>query len=148
MNSISKDEISAGRSASSKIVSRNPRGYGLPAKSMEAAAAGLERVMAGSLRSSPKGHGPVLAWPLACGQEVAKRTQALSFEQNILRVEVPDASWRSELRSLAPQYLAVINRYVAESVRRIEFEIVGDKKPAEAEFKQTVFRKNATNNRT
>lgn len=146
MNSISKDEISAARSSSSKIVSRNPARYSLPAKSMEAAVDGLERVMASSLRRSPKGEGPVLAWPLACGQEVAKRTQALNFEQNILRVEVPDASWRSELQSLAPQYLAVINRYVAESVRRIEFVISGDKKPA-ATFKQTVLRKSGANNR-
>jgi hypothetical protein len=41
-----------------------------------------------------------------------------------LRVGVPDWSWRSELQALAPQYLAVINRYVAESVQRIEFVIL------------------------
>ena len=28
------------------------------------------------------------------------------------------------MRALAPQYLAVINRYVAESVKRIEFVLV------------------------
>jgi hypothetical protein len=39
-------------------------------------------------------------------------------------VEVPDAGWRAELQTLAPQYLAVMNRYVAESVKRIEFVIV------------------------
>jgi hypothetical protein len=38
-------------------------------------------------------------------------------------VEVPDAGWRAELQSLAPQYVAVINRYVAETVNRIEFII-------------------------
>jgi hypothetical protein len=72
----------------------------------------------------------------------------LSFEQNILCVEVPDASWRSELQSLAPQYLAVINRYVAESVRRIEFVIVGSKQPAESSFKQSFIRKSAAGPRT
>jgi hypothetical protein len=41
-------------------------------------------------------------------------------------VEVPDWGWRAELQALAPQYLAVINRYVAESVKRIEF-VVPDK---------------------
>jgi hypothetical protein len=40
-------------------------------------------------------------------------------------VEVPDAGWRAELQSLAPQYLAVMNRYVAERVERIEFVLVG-----------------------
>ena len=49
------------------------------------------------------------------------RTRALDFSQGILRVEVPDWGWRAELQALAPQYLAVINRYVAESVKRIEF---------------------------
>lgn len=65
----------------------------------------------------------MLAWPLACGHAVAVRTRALDFAQGILRVEVPDWGWRAELQALAPQYLAVINRYVAESVKRIEFVI-------------------------
>ncbi len=108
---------------------------------MEAASEGLERVMAGSLRRSPAGEGPLLAWVVACGQEVAKRTRALRFEQNVLRVEVPDAGWRSELQSLAPQYLAVINRYVTESVRRIEFVIAGEKKPASEILNATNFKK-------
>jgi len=65
----------------------------------------------------------VLAWALACGHAVAMRTRALDFSQGILRVEVPDWGWRAELQALAPQYLAVINRYVAESVKRIEFVV-------------------------
>jgi hypothetical protein len=43
----------------------------------------------------------------------------------VLRVEVPDQGWRKELQNFAPQYLAVMNRYVAESVKRIEFVISG-----------------------
>lgn len=66
----------------------------------------------------------MLAWALACGPAVAARTRAVAFAQGILRVEVPDAGWRAELQTLAPQYLAVMNRYVAESVKRIEFVIV------------------------
>ena len=63
-------------------------------------------------------------------QAVAARTRAVDFAQGILRVEVPDAGWRVELQALAPQYLAVINRYVAESVQRIEF-VIGDKAAGE-----------------
>src|SRR5439155_3284331 len=66
---------------------------------------------------------PVLAWPLACGQAVAARTTALEFADGNLRVQVPDAGWRAELQALAPQYLAVINRYVAESVKKVEFVV-------------------------
>jgi hypothetical protein len=93
-------------------------------RAMEQVGAGLERIVAGSLRRSPAGEGPLLAWALACGHAVAGRTRAIDFAQGILRVEVPDAGWRSELQALAPQYLAVLNRFVTESVRRIEFVIV------------------------
>lgn len=83
----------------------------------------LEKIVAGSLRRAPTGQAPLLAWPLACGSAVAARTTALSFEKSILRVEVPDAGWRAELRHLAPQYLAVINRYSNSPISKIEFVI-------------------------
>jgi len=92
-------------------------------RTMEQAGAALERIVAGSLRRAPAGQGPVLAWSLACGHAVAVRTRAVEFAEGVLRVEVPDWGWRAELQALAPQYLAVINRYVAESVRRIEFVV-------------------------
>ncbi len=104
---------------------------------MEHASGGLERVVASSLRHSPAGHGPVLAWPLACGQAVAQRTLALDFAQGVLRVEVPDVGWRAQLQLLAPQYRAVINRYVAESIRRIEFVIAVGTKPSQAVVKKS-----------
>jgi hypothetical protein len=94
-------------------------------RNMEHASVGLERIVVGSLRRAHSGEGPVLAWPLACGQAVAARTMALEFADGVLRVQVPDAGWRKELQALAPQYLAVINRYVAESVKKIEFVMKG-----------------------
>jgi predicted nucleic acid-binding Zn ribbon protein len=93
-------------------------------RALEQVGAGLEKIVAGSLRRAPAGQGPMQAWPLACGQAVAARTRAVDFAQGILRVQVPDPGWRTELQALAPQYLAVINRYVAESVARIEFVIL------------------------
>ena len=100
-------------------------------RAMEQVGAGLEKIVAGSLRRAPAGQGPVLAWAMACGHAVAARTRALDFAQGILRVEVPDWGWRAELQALAPQYLAVINRYAAESVKRIEF-VVPEKAAGEA----------------
>ena len=88
---------------------------------MEHAGAGLEKIVAQSLRQSPAGQAPLMAWPLVCGSAVAERSQALSFDDGVLRVEVADARWKSELQSLAPRYLAAINRYTTEAVRRIEF---------------------------
>ncbi len=100
-------------------------------RAMEQVGAGLEKIVASSLRRSAPGEGPLLAWPVACGQAVAARTRANNFAEGVLRVEVPDAGWRTELQALAPQYLAVINRYVAESVRRIEF-VIADKPASES----------------
>ena len=81
----------------------------------------IDKVVAASLRRAPADLGPVLAWPIACGATVAARTVALNFASGVLRVEVSDAGWRSELQSLAAQYLAVINRYSTAAVQRIEF---------------------------
>ena len=92
---------------------------------MEPAGPTLQKIVSGSLRRAPSGTGPLLAWPLACGQAVAERSRAFAFERGILRVEVPDAGWRVELQALAPRYLAAINGYVAEDVIRIEFVIAG-----------------------
>lgn len=92
---------------------------------MQPVGPGLEKLVAASLRRAPTGEGPLLAWPLACGHTVASRTRTLDFANGILRVEVPDAGWRAELQALAPQYLAVINRFVSEDVDRIEFVVAG-----------------------
>ncbi len=88
---------------------------------MNRASAGLETMLAKALHLAPPNESALLAWPVACGSAVADRTRALSFSDGILRVEVADAGWRRELASLAPRYLALINKYSATSVKRIEF---------------------------
>jgi predicted nucleic acid-binding Zn ribbon protein len=47
----------------------------------------------------------------------------MEFNKGVLSVEVADTGWRAELQRLAPQYLAVINRYTGRSVNRIEFVV-------------------------
>ncbi|HZW91411.1 MAG TPA: DciA family protein [Candidatus Eremiobacteraceae bacterium] len=90
---------------------------------MQQAGAGLERIVAGSLRRVPQAEAPLLAWPLVCGSVVAERTQATDFADAVLRVEVPDAGWKREMQNLAPRYLAALNRYAGQKVKRIEFLI-------------------------
>ena len=90
---------------------------------MEQAGAGLEKIVIGSLRHVPPAQVPLLAWPLVCGSAVAGRTRALEFAGGELRVEVPDAGWKREMQSLAPRYLATLNRYTGQKVERIEFVI-------------------------
>jgi len=81
----------------------------------------LEKMLSKSLKQTPNGASPLLAWPLACGHAVSERTRALSFAKNILTVEVQDLAWRAELRRFSSQYLAILNRYCREDVNRIDF---------------------------
>lgn len=94
---------------------------------MQPVGAELERIVAHSVRKAPLGEGPLLAWPLVCGSAVAERTRALDFAGGVLRVEVADAGWRTELQVLAPRYVAVLNKYVAENVTRVEFIVTARK---------------------
>jgi hypothetical protein len=93
---------------------------------LEQAGAGLEKLLIGSLRRVPLAEAPLLAWPLVCGSAVAERTRALDFKDAVLRVAVPDAGWKREMQSLAPRYLAALNRYAGQKVERIEFVIHRD----------------------
>jgi predicted nucleic acid-binding Zn ribbon protein len=95
---------------------------------LEHAAGGLEKLVAQSLRLAPAGDAPLLAWPVVCGSAVAQRTRALAVQDGLLRVEVPDAGWKTELQALAPRYVAAIQRYAPDAVRRIEFVIVAPEK--------------------
>jgi hypothetical protein len=90
---------------------------------MNRASAGLETIVARALHRVPASQSALLAWPLACGSAVADRTRALDFSSGILRVEVADAGWRRELANLAPRYVAMINKYSATPVQRIEFVV-------------------------
>jgi hypothetical protein len=86
------------------------------------ASAGLENIIAKSLHRAPASES-ARCWPIACGSAVAERTRALSFSDGVLRVEVADAGWQRELINLAPRYLALINKYSATLVKRIEFVV-------------------------
>ena len=90
---------------------------------MEQAGAGLEKIVLSSLRRVPPSDAPVLAWPLVCGSVVAERTRVLEFTDGVLHVEIPDAGWKREMQSLAPRYLAQLNRYAGQKVERIQFVI-------------------------
>ena len=92
-------------------------------RALEQAGADLEKIVAQSLRQAPPAQAPLMAWPVVCGSVVAERTRALSFLDGVLQVAVADAGWKSELQTLAPRYLASINRYTVEAVRRIEFVV-------------------------
>lgn len=91
---------------------------------MQRAGSGLERVVARALHQMPAQDAPLAAWPLVCGSAVADRTRALEFADGVLQVEVTDNGWKAQLQELAPRYLAEINRYSEDPVKRIEFLVL------------------------
>lgn len=93
---------------------------------LQPARPGLEKLAASLLRGAPAGEAPLIAWPLACGIQVAEKTRAVRYSANVLTVEVPDVEWREQLRDLAPSYLGILNRLIAGSVERIVFVLRGD----------------------
>jgi predicted nucleic acid-binding Zn ribbon protein len=90
---------------------------------MEQVSSTLERIVVRSLRQASPAEAPLMAWPVVCGSAVAERTQAMSFSDGVLSVAVADLGWKMELQALAPRYLAAINRYTGQPVRRIEFVV-------------------------
>ena len=90
---------------------------------MNRAADDLETVVAKALHRAPAEESALLAWPVACGSAVADRTRAVRFCDGVLRVEVADKGWQRELTALAGRYVAVINRYSAAHVERVEFVV-------------------------
>lgn len=97
---------------------------------MEPAQAGFHKIVADILRRAPAEDAAVIAWRLVCGSAVAEKTQALDFRGGVLRVEVPDATWRANLESFVPQYLAALNQMVNQKVERIQFVLASAKKVA------------------
>jgi predicted nucleic acid-binding Zn ribbon protein len=74
---------------------------------------------------------PLMAWPVVCGSAVAERTRALSFVDGVLRVAVPNTGWKTELQTLAPRYLAAINRYTTKAIRHIDFVVTRSENAAD-----------------
>ncbi len=90
---------------------------------MERAAAGLQKIVVEVLHRAPPEEVPMLAWPLVCGRSVAGKTRALDCIAGVLRVEVPDATWRGQLVALVPQYLHSLEKMIGPKVRRVDFVV-------------------------
>jgi hypothetical protein len=95
---------------------------------MERAVTGLKKIVLDAIRQSPHGDAPLLAWPIIVGRAIAAQTKALEFSDGVLRVEVPDRSWRTQLTAFTPQYIAAYQPVAR--VQSIEFVIASERKPA------------------
>lgn len=93
---------------------------------MERATGGLKKIVLDALRQAPREQGPLLAWPVIVGRAIAAQTKALEFNNGVLRVQVPDKNWRTELSAFTAQYIAAY-RPIAE-VHSIDFVVAGERR--------------------
>jgi len=90
---------------------------------MQSARQDLHAIAARVLKDTDPADAVVLAWPLVCGAAVADRARAVAFENETLRVAVPDKGWQSQLEAFNPQYLHRLSNLAGVAVKRISYEI-------------------------
>lgn len=99
---------------------------------MEPARLGFHRIVADILRQAPSEDAARIGWQLVSGSRVSRRTCVLGLSEGVLRVRVPDASWRGQLADFVPQYLAALDSMLGAKVQRIEFVLEEKKAPHRA----------------
>jgi Dna[CI] antecedent, DciA len=90
---------------------------------MQSARQDLHAIAVRVLKDTDPADAVVLAWPLVCGAAVAERVRAFAFENETLRVAVPDKGWQSQLEAFNPQYLHRLSKLAGVAVKRISYEI-------------------------
>jgi hypothetical protein len=90
---------------------------------MEPVRTGLRQIMQDLLRTRPAEEAVILAWPLVCGKEVATRTQAISFREGTLIVEVQDTAWRNQLQAFTARYITGYEGLLGKVVQSVQFRI-------------------------
>ncbi|HEX7288446.1 MAG TPA: DUF721 domain-containing protein [Candidatus Angelobacter sp.] len=90
---------------------------------MEPVRTGLRNIMSELLRARPAEEAVLMAWPLVCGRDVAARTQAMNFADGVLTINVPDATWRTQLAAFAPSYVSGFKDLLGPLVKEVKFKI-------------------------
>lgn len=96
---------------------------------MEPARVGYHKIVADILRRAPADDAARIAWQLVSGSKVSRRTSVIELAGGVLRVRVPDSTWRTQLAEFLPEYAAALHALLKTKLERIEF-VPDDKKPA------------------
>jgi hypothetical protein len=91
---------------------------------MQSARRELNALAARILKDAPPDEAVALAWPLACGSAVARRTSPISFANGELRVQVPDSGWKAQLEGFSAHYRQKMSELSGVAVERISYEVV------------------------
>ena len=77
---------------------------------MESARGTLQKLVVEMLSKVPQEQAPLAAWEFVCGKTVADRTKAMSYQNNVVTVQVPDATWVWRLNRTASGGTRLVTR--------------------------------------
>ena len=92
---------------------------------MESLQSALQRALAGrGLEGELKGWDAVKRWPELVGSRIAGHSQAVSYRQGTLIVEVDGSAWMHELGVLKRQLMRTLNRELGpNTVRELRLDV-------------------------
>jgi len=95
----------------------------MPPRSIPAVAHALPGLVRGIVANAAPEDAVVMAWPMACGSNVASRTSIHQLQDGVLSITVPDIAWCNELQQLRNQYLSSLDKMMPGAVKSIEFVV-------------------------
>ena len=88
---------------------------------------GMRDLLRGSLGRSLDAMRPedklAAAWPVACGKAMAGRGEVIGYDEGVVRVEVADAAWQRQMKSIERQLAEQMERIAGVKVSRIHFTV-------------------------
>lgn len=88
----------------------------------------MRGVLGRSLESMPAEDRIAAAWPVACGQKIAERTRIAGFADAVLTVEVADAAWLKQMRSMSEKLKHDLRSIAGVDVTDILFKLAPNEK--------------------
>ena len=83
----------------------------------------LRRSLGRSLGTMPALDRLAAAWPVACGQALARRGEILAYQDGVLRVQVEDPAWMDEMRRMSAVLERELARIAQVKLTKIHFEL-------------------------
>jgi Dna[CI] antecedent, DciA len=83
----------------------------------------LRKNLARSLETLPVADRLAAAWPVACGKAMADRGEIVGFENGVVEVQVQDAVWLDQMRSMGAVLERELGKIAGVKIAGIHFEV-------------------------
>ena len=83
----------------------------------------LKKNLARSLDTLPVADRLAAAWPVACGTAMAARGEIVGFENGVVEVQVQDAVWLDQMRSMGAVLQSELAKIAGVKIAGIHFEV-------------------------